>query len=241
VELLLAEDRTAHLLVGSMGIFLSAIAPVFIIALYIYFRDKYEKEPLLLLAKALAFGMLTVIPILFVERFLMGIMPPLGRVGSAAYQAFIVAGGTEELLKFLALYLLIWKSPNFNEQFDGIVYAVYVSLGFAAVENVMYVMDGGFETAALRALTAVPAHAIFGITMGYFFGIARRYEELRKGYLRRALLIPIVIHGIYDFILMVGIPWLLTLFIPYVIYLYIAGGKKLKILSEASVFKPTDS
>ena len=221
-----------------MGIFLSAIAPVFIIALYIYFRDKYEKEPLLLLAKALAVGMLTVIPILFVERFLMGMMPPLGRIGSAAYHAFFVAGGTEEVFKFLALYLLIWKSPSFNEQFDGIVYAVYVSLGFAAVENVMYVMDGGFETAALRALTAVPAHAIFGITMGYFFGIARRYEELRKGFMRRALLIPIVIHGIYDFILMVGIPWLLTLFIPYVIYLYIAGGKKLKILSEASIFKP---
>jgi len=240
-EDLLLVLPTAHPSAGSMGIFLAAIAPVFIIALYIYFRDKYEKEPFLLLAKALAIGMLTVIPILFVERFLMGIMPPIGRVGSAAYQAFVVAGGTEELFKFLALYLLIWKSPSFNEQFDGIVYAVYVSLGFAAVENVMYVMDGGFETAALRAITAVPAHAIFGITMGYFFGIARRYEELRKGFMRRAILIPIVIHGIYDFILMVGIPWLLTLFIPYVIYLYIAGGKKLKILSEASVFKPSES
>ena len=97
-----------------MGVFLSAIAPVFIIALYIYFRDKYEKEPLLLLAKALAFGMLTVIPILFVERFLMGVMPPLGRVGAAAYQAFLVAGTTEEVFKFLALYLLIWKSPSFS-------------------------------------------------------------------------------------------------------------------------------
>ncbi len=221
-----------------MGIFLSAIAPVFIIALYIYFRDKYEKEPLLLLAKALAFGMLTVIPILFVERFLMGVMPPLGRIGAAAYQAFLVAGTSEEVFKFLALYLLIWKSPSFNEQFDGIVYAVFVSLGFAAVENVMYVMDGGLEVAAVRAITAVPAHAIFGITMGYFFGIARRYEELRKVYMQRALWVPILLHGIYDFILMVGIPWLLALFIPYVIYLYIAGGRKLKILSEASVFNP---
>ncbi|MDX2430829.1 MAG: PrsW family glutamic-type intramembrane protease [Bacteroides sp.] len=231
-------DPTAHLLVGSMGIFLSAIAPVFIIALYIYFRDKYEKEPLILLAKALALGMLTVIPIFFIERFLMGVMPPIGRVGGAFYQAFVVAAGTEEVFKFLALYLLIWKSPSFNEQFDGIVYAVYVSLGFAAVENVMYVMDGGYETAALRALTAVPAHAIFGITMGYFFGIARRYGELRKGYMRRALLVPILIHGLYDFILMVGSSWLLLLFVPYVIYLYIAGGKKLKILSEASIFRP---
>ncbi len=131
-----------------MGVFLSAIAPVFIIAIYIYFRDKYEKEPLVLLAKALAVGMLAVIPILFVESFLMGVMPPFGRIGSAAYQAFVVAGGTEEVFKFMALYLLIWKSPSFNEQFDGIVYAVYVSLGFAAVENVMYVMNSGYETAA---------------------------------------------------------------------------------------------
>jgi RsiW-degrading membrane proteinase PrsW (M82 family) len=221
-----------------MVVFLSAIAPVFIIALYIYFRDKYEKEPLLLLARALAVGMLAVIPILFVERFLMAMMPPLGRIGGAGYQAFLVAGTSEELFKFLALYLLIWKSPSFNEQFDGIVYAVFVSLGFAAVENVMYVMGSGFQTAAVRALTAVPAHAIFGITMGYFFGIARRYEELRRPYMRRALLVPILIHGIYDFILMVEISWLLVLFVPYVIYLYIAGNKKLKILSAASIFNP---
>lgn len=220
-----------------MGIFLAAIAPVFIIAIYIYFRDKYEKEPLLLLAKALVVGMLIVIPIIFVERLLMGLMSPMGKVGEAAYRAFVVAGGTEEVFKYLALYLLIWKSPNFNEQFDGIVYAVFISLGFAAVENVMYVMDSGLQTAILRAITAVPAHAIFGITMGYFFGIARRYKEVRKAYLRRALWIPILLHGIYDFILMVEIGWLLILFIPYVMYLYIAGGKKLKILSEASVFR----
>jgi protease PrsW len=221
-----------------MGVFLSAIAPVFIIAFYIYFRDKYEKEPLLMLAKALAVGMITVIPILFVERFLMSVMPDMGKIGSAAYQAFVVAGGTEEVFKYLALYLLIWKSPHFNEQFDGIVYAVFVSLGFATVENIMYVTDGGIHTALVRAITAVPAHAIFGITMGYYFGIARRYPELRKVYIRRALWVPIVLHGIYDFILMVEIAWLLMLFIPYVIFLYITGGKKLKILSEASIFKP---
>ncbi len=221
-----------------MAVFLSAIAPVFIIALYIYFRDKYEKEPLGLLVKALAAGMVAVIPILFVERFLMGVMPELGKIGSAAYQAFLVAGTTEEVFKFLALYLVIWKSPSFNEQFDGIVYAVFISLGFAAVENVMYVMDGGFKTAIVRSITAVPAHAVFGVTMGYYFGIARHYKELRRDYMQRALLVPIAIHGIYDFILMVGISWLLVLFVPYVIYLYRTGGRKLKILSDASFFKP---
>jgi len=223
---------------GKMGVLLAAIAPVFIIAFYIYFRDKYEKEPLLMLAKALALGMIAVIPILFVERFLMSVMPDMGRVGNAAYQAFVVAGGTEEFFKYLALYLLIWKSPHFNEQFDGIVYAVFVSLGFATVENIMYVTEGGMQTAVMRAITAVPAHAIFGITMGYYFGIARRYSEVRKEYILRALWVPILLHGIYDFILMVEVSWLLLVFIPYVVYLYIAGGKKMKTLSEASIFKP---
>ncbi len=223
-----------------MGILLASLAPIFIIAFYIYFRDKYEKEPLGLLIKAVVLGMLTVIPIIGVERLLVFIMPELGRVGEAAYHAFLVAGTTEEAFKFLALYLLIWKSPSFNEQFDGIVYAVFVSLGFAAVENVMYVMDAGYQTAAIRAITAVPAHAIFGVSMGYYFGIAHRYSELRKSYLLRALGIPILLHGIYDFILMVEVDWLLFIFVPYVVYLYLAGAKKLKQLSDVSVFRPAD-
>jgi RsiW-degrading membrane proteinase PrsW (M82 family) len=161
-------------------------------------------------------------------------------VAEAAYQAFIVAGFTEELFKFLALYLLVWRSPSFNEKFDGIVYAVFVSLGFAAVENVMYVMDGGYQTAIVRAITAVPAHALFGITMGYYFGIAHMYSELRSSYLIKALLMPILLHGIYDFILMVGINWLLVLFAFYVVFLYIFGIRKMKTLSDASIFKPLE-
>lgn len=221
-----------------MAILIASLAPVFIILFYIYFRDKHEKEPLGLLIKSVLVGMLVVIPIVFVERLLLAIMPPLEKVASAAYHAFLVAGTTEELFKFLALYLLVWKSPNFNEKFDGIVYAVFVSLGFAAVENVLYVLDGGYHTAIVRAITAVPAHALFGVTMGYYLGIARMYSEIRKEYLRKALLIPIVLHGIYDFILMVEVGWLLTLFVPYVIYLYVVGMKKMKVLSDASIFKP---
>lgn len=223
-----------------MTLLLASLAPVFIILFYIYFRDKYEKEPIGLLVKSLLAGMLTVIPILFVERWLMVAMPFTGRVGTAAYQAFVVAGTTEELFKFLALYLLIWKSPSFNEKFDGIVYAVFVSLGFAAVENVLYVIQSGYQTALVRALTAVPAHALFGITMGYYLGIARMYEELRQSYLRKAILVPVLLHGIYDFILMVEVDLLLTLFVPYVIFLYLGGMKKMKILSNTSVFRPEE-
>jgi RsiW-degrading membrane proteinase PrsW (M82 family) len=223
-----------------MAILLASLAPVFIILFYIYFRDKYDKEPLGLLIKSLVVGMLIVIPIVVVERLLVTIMPPIGKVPAAAYNAFLVAGSTEEVFKFLALYLLVWKSPSFDEKFDGIVYAVFVSLGFAAVENVLYVLDGGYQTAIVRAITAVPANALFGITMGYYLGIARMYSELRKEYLRKAILIPILLHGIYDFILMVKVGWLLMLFIPYVIYLYVVGMKKMRILSNASVFKPVD-
>lgn len=223
-----------------MLILLASLAPVIIILFYIYFRDKYDREPLGLLIKSVLAGILVVIPILFVEKFLMWIMPSFGKVAAAAYHAFLVAGTTEEVFKFLALYLVVWKSPSFNEKFDGIVYAVFVSLGFAAVENVMYVLQSGYQTALIRALTAVPAHALFGITMGYYLGIARMYEELRKSHLRKAVLIPIVLHGIYDFILMVEVDWLLFLFIPYVIYLYVVGMKKMKILSDASIFKPVE-
>lgn len=219
---------------------IASLAPVFIILFYVYFRDKYDREPLGLLAKAVLAGMLLVIPVIFVERLLVAVMPSFGKVAGAAYHAFVVAGTTEELFKFLALYLLVWRNPNFNEKFDGIVYAVFVSLGFAAVENVMYVMDGGYQTAVVRAITAVPAHALFGITMGYYLGIARMYAEIRTEHLRKAILVPILLHGIYDFILMVEVGWLLALFIPYVIYLYVVGARKMKILSDSSIFKPLE-
>ena len=164
-----------------MAVLLASLAPVFIILFYIYFRDKYEKEPLGMLVQSLvgryadcysgdfcgAMALCTYAP--FREgRQLLHSMP------------FWWLDPPKRLFKFLALYLLIWKSPSFNEKFDGIVYAVFVSLGFAAVENVMYVMDGGFQTATVRALTAVPAHAIFGVTMGYYLGIAHMYTELGK-------------------------------------------------------------
>mgnify|MGYP001812405428 CR=1 FL=1 len=223
-----------------MGLVIASLAPVLMILCYVYFRDKYEKEPLRLLVTAVLLGMVITLPVIGVERLLMLIAPESGRVGEAAYHAFLVAGLTEELFKFLALLLLIWRSPSFNEQFDGIVYAVFVSLGFAAVENVLYVMEGGYHTALVRAVTAVPAHALFGVTMGYYLGIARRYDELRRDYLSRAILIPVLLHGIYDFILMVKMDWLLLVFIPYVIFLYVAGARKMRVLSDASVFREHD-
>ena len=219
-----------------MNLLILSLAPVFVIAAYIYFRDKYEKEPLRLLIFALLSGALTVIPILLVESFLNNLGTGLPRFASAGWQAFVVAAFSEETFKYIALYLLIWKSPEFNEKFDGIVYAVYVSLGFAAVENILYVTGGGIETGISRAITAVPAHAIFGITMGFYFGMARFYELESAALRRKALLYPILLHGIYDFILFTGIAWLTVVFVAFLVYLYISGLKRIKELSGKSIY-----
>jgi RsiW-degrading membrane proteinase PrsW (M82 family) len=221
-----------------MQVLLLALAPVFIILFYIYFRDKYEKEPISMLILSLVAGSFAVVPVMFAGQALEYIRPSLGTGGDAFYTSFIAAGLTEELFKFLALYILIWRNPNFNEKFDGIVYAVFVSLGFAAVENIMFVADGGFKIALVRSVTAVPAHAIFGIRMGYFFGIAHMYKELRSSYLIKALLIPVLLHGIYDFMLLSNISILLLAFIPYLIWMYFSGFRKMKVISDASVFRP---
>ncbi len=214
-----------------------SLAPVLIIAFYIYNRDKYEKEPFSILIKALFTGVLTVIPAVIVEKILTVFSPAWEGLSFAGYNAFVVAAFTEELFKFLAFYFFFWKNRNFNEKFDGIVYAVYISLGFAAVENILYVFTGGVGVGIVRALTAVPAHALFGIMMGYYFGLARFNVTLRSLNLMLAFLLPFVFHGLYDFILMSNSQMLLTVFIPLFAYFWVMGFRKMSRLSDASVFR----
>lgn len=220
-----------------MRLLIISIAPVIIIASYIYIRDKYEREPWKVLLAALVSGMLIVVPVVLVESFLMKFIIYFENIGKAAYNAFIVAGFTEELFKFLAFIILIWKSKEFNEKFDGIVYSVFISLGFALVENIMYVFENGYSTGIVRAVTAVPAHALFGVIMGYYFGSAKFYPTNSNKYLFAALIYPIILHGIYDFMLMSQHKVLLFLFIPYLIYLWVFGFRKMKYLSDRSVFR----
>jgi RsiW-degrading membrane proteinase PrsW (M82 family) len=219
-----------------MHLLIVSLAPVVIIAAYVYFRDKYEKEPFRLLFFALLAGGLTVIPVLLLEQFLSSFNTFFYGLSGAAWKAFVVAAFSEELFKYMALFLLIWKSPEFNEKFDGIVYAVYVSLGFAAVENVLYVMEGGISTGLMRAITAVPAHAIFGVTMGFYFGLAKFYEKERATLKLKALGFPMLLHGIYDFILFTEIEWLTIVFIGFVVYLYVSGLKRIRTLSDQSIY-----
>ena len=126
------------------------------------------------------------------------------------------------------------------EKFDGIVYAVFISLGFALVENILYVFgdSDGASVGILRAVTAVPAHALFGVVMGYHFAIAKFEPSHRAIEFVLALAFPILLHGLYDFWLMSENGYLLLLFIPYVIVLWIFGFKRMKTHSDDSVFKP---
>lgn len=220
-----------------MKLLVLALAPVLIIAVYIYFRDKYEKEPIGLLLKALVLGMLLPIPVIVVEKSLMYIVPDLSNAWFAFYNAFVVAAFSEELFKFLALFILIWKNVNFNEKFDGIVYATFISLGFAGIENILYVFQHGEATGYVRAIVSVPGHALFGVTMGFYFGMAKFYPKRKVEFLIKSLLYPILLHGIFDFILMLGDARLMFLFIPFVIFLYFDGFRKMKDLSDRSIFK----
>jgi len=220
-----------------MKLLIIALAPVIIIAIYVYYRDKYEKEPVKLLLKALGMGCLITLPVIFAERYIANQMPLLSHTGEAFYNAFLVAGFTEELFKYLAFIFFIWNNKNFNEKFDGIVYAVFISLGFAGIENIFYVFNHGEHVGYMRMIISVPAHALFGVTMGYYLGLAKFYKKFRSVHLARSFLYPVILHGAFDFILMLGNYRLLAVFIPFVIFLYIDGFRRMKNLSGRSVFR----
>lgn len=179
-----------------------AILPVIVLATYIYVKDRFQREPLYLLLLALLCGAFTTLPIILVEGWLSSLNPYDG-AGGALYTAFVVAGCTEEGFKLLALYMLIWRNRHFDEYFDGIVYAAFVSLGFAGVENIMYVFGSGVGTGIMRALLSVPAHFLFAVVMGYFFALAKFYRN-RSWNMLMAFLVPTLLHGTFDALLMVA-------------------------------------
>lgn len=220
-----------------MVLLLSAILPVVLFLYFIYQKDT-KKEPWKLLLKCFGFGMLSIIPTVIIEMIL-----NLGNILQSVelhtfYTAFIVAGFTEELIKFLILYWIIFKSKQFDQYYDGIVYAVFVSLGFALVENIMYVLQGGIGIAVVRAVLSVPAHGLFGVIMGYFLSLAKFSDiDKIKHKLLPALLIPILFHGTFDFILMyistlqntAFILLLFVLFVTLMILLWRFAIKKIKV------------
>ena len=221
-----------------MTLLIYALAPSIAILFYIYNRDKYDKEPRAILFKAFILGAISVIPVVFIEMALTNFVQGRHDLLSVLFISFAVAGLVEEGAKYTCFVSYIWRKPAFDEAFDGIVYCVFISLGFATVENIAYVFQNGYATALIRAVTAVPAHAIFGITMGYYLGIARFIRrDYQKKYLILGIVLPILLHGFYDFILLSQRFYLLILFIPYMIFLFKRGMKNIAELVETSPYK----
>lgn len=216
-----------------------ATAPIIALLIFVYLKDKYEREPLGLCLKIALFGAIATVPILLFEILMSKFEYFLGnsQIMKAFWNSFMVAGLVEETFKFLVIYLFIWKNKNFDEPFDGIVYATFASLGFALVENILYVFENGAGTGILRAFTAVPAHTMFGITMGYFFGVAKFSDSNKTSLLAASLVVPIFIHGFYDFILMSQNTLLLLLFVPFLIGMIFASFRLMKSHSNESPFK----
>ena len=188
---------------------LTALLPIAILVYYIYHKDKKLPEPTRQLVKAFFYGLLSV-PLslcISIPFGLIGVYPTeatsiLGSVSTAFFGAAI----PEEIAKFIMLWLLLRKNPYFDEKMDGIVYAVFVSLGFAALENIMYLFtnaDSYLSVGIARAIFAVPGHFCFGILMGYYYSLAKFYPKTPTKNKALILVAPIIVHGLYDSILFI--------------------------------------
>lgn len=219
-------------------LFILALAPTLAILFYIYIKDKYEKEPKLLALKGSFLGALISVPIVLTENILTKFAPYENTVYYSFFISFIVASLVEEAYKYIVLYFLIWKNKNFNEPFDGILYGVFVSLGFAGIENILYILNpkyGGIHTALGRAIFSVPAHSLFGVFMGYYMSINK--FKIKKYTLMLSFIVPFILHGLYDTLLFSNIPFNGVFFLLLYIYILISGIFKAKFYLGISPFK----
>lgn len=220
----------------------AAVIPGLLVCWLVYLADRYEREPLLPLAGCFLLGALATVPAMQAESVL---LPMIGEVGHdpvlTGLMAFGAVAPVEELAKWLCLILGAFLWRFFNEPFDGFVYAVMVAMGFATVENLFYADLYGPETALLRAFTAVPAHLVFAIAMGYYVGLAKFDPPNRIHLLLRGLLVSLLLHGAYDFLVMQNwTKWLASLG-AFGIYLGLYYfGKLLREHLNNSPFRPQE-
>ena len=186
---------------------LFAIFPPLLIAYYVYQKDKYEKEPKSLIIKSFLFGCVGVIPALFLEIFAKGMFTSL-----FLYVFFGIAL-VEEGVKYFFLKKYLFKKADFNEPMDGIVYGVMISLGFATVENIAYVLNNEgqeINVALMRMFTAIPLHAACGVILGYFVGLAK-FSDNKNILLYKGLFLATLVHGLYNYFIFLGEGFILSI------------------------------
>ncbi len=218
----------------------AAVAPAAWLMKKVYDLDTIEKEPTNLLLRLLLLGVLSTVPAIFLEWV-------VGSVLKAAFdgtgiifafaQSFLGVALIEEGCKYFFLRWGAWKRPEFNCRFDGVVYAVFVSLGFALLENINYVFTFGLQVALSRALLAVPMHAVCGVYMGIWMGEAmlqqhRGQTQFVKANLSKSLWIPVLLHGIYDGCLILGTQTSVLVFMAFVVILFIYTLKRVRTFAQ---------
>ncbi|GIL21888.1 MAG: protease PrsW [Bacteroidota bacterium] len=215
-----------------------ALAPGVAIGVYIYLKDHHEREPIGLLLRAFLFGFLSVVITLLIsmviEQF---ITIDEASLSEQAVHAFLIVALVEEFSKFIFVRGILYNNKHFNEPFDGIVYSVMVSMGFATLENVLYAFNGGMGTAIMRMFTAVPAHATFAVLMGFYLGKAK-FEHKKSYYALHALGVATLFHGAYDYCLFVS--WVPGIVLGALVSLVVGvwlSKKAIRIHQLASPFK----
>ena len=216
------------------------LAAAVIAAIYLLIQveklDRLEKESPRLLASLVLFGVLATAFASLAEWAGLSILNSLFPEGGLLYDILLyfgVVAFAEEGAKYFLLKHRTWREPEFNCLFDGVVYGVFVSLGFALWENIRYVAMFGFSTALIRAVTAIPGHACFGVFMGAWYGMAKRRAAVQdwdgsKRMRRRALLLPAALHGFYDFAASSGNEWMSLVFLAFVVLMFVRAYRLAK-------------
>lgn len=222
-------------------LFILSILPGFIIVLYIYWRDRHNSEPLWYLSWCFAFGVLSTYPAIQMETFGMRDLGIHG-AGDDPFMtftfAFAVIAFSEEFVKYLFLRYYIFPKTIFDEPLDGIVYAIMIGMGFATLENILYVvirpnhLPTAFHIGWWRMITAIPGHAIFAVVMGYFVGWAKFAPRYQALFLWLGLLGAVTLHGIYDYLIFMSMRESLVFFV-----LFLGAMTSFFLLKKHSVYE----
>ncbi|MBR2678542.1 MAG: PrsW family intramembrane metalloprotease [Bacilli bacterium] len=218
------------------------ILPIILLLVFVYNNDK-SKEPISLLLQMFFLGMISSILVIWFSDTLRMFFPFMSKKLAdknfieVILYAFVGVALTEEFCKWLMVYFRGYNNQEFDEVYDIIVYAVFVSLGFAFIENIIYVFYGGtLRTAILRAISSIPGHASDAVFMGYYLSLAKQFhyknkKDLEKKYILLSIFVPALLHGIYDYCLMSKVGILIIVFIAFIIVLYINAFNTLKKVS----------
>ena len=221
---------------------LAALVPAVFLMVQVYRLDRIEKEPPGLLLKLALFGALSGVAAGVIEGALTRALDfTLGDgMLRLVLENFLAVALVEEACKRWVVMKFAWRHPAFDYRFDAVVYCVFATLGFAALENILYVAEYGFAVAVSRALLSVPGHCFFAVYMGIYLGQAKlaeraieRYyielpDETPEQYLRASLLVPTLLHGFWDFSLSVGGWLMMVLFYLFVLAFFIDAYRKLR-------------